>query len=182
MKRHSDDGVKEQESTPKRTLIHESLQHVGSEIVLNGWVQTVRSHGKIAFLDLRDRSGIIQVGGFEQKIVTIMADLHPQDVIAVRGLVKKRDEKYINKLSATGSIEIEALDIQIITKADQMPFDLGGKQLHLELPTLLDNRSLTLRHATIYPIFIIQEAIAQGFRSISQQLGCIEIFVPTIAA
>jgi nondiscriminating aspartyl-tRNA synthetase len=63
-----------------------------------------------------------------------------------------------------------------------MPFDMAGKELELQLPTLLDYRSLTLRHSTISAIFKVQAAILAGFRKAAESLGCTEIVVPTIAA
>lgn len=170
------------QSTDTRTLILESKQKIGEKITLKGWVQTVRSHGKIAFLDLRDRTGVIQVGAFGSELASQVASLHVQDIVSIEGLVKKREERYINTHLPTGDIEVEAQSIQVIQKADEMPFDMGGKDLNLELPTLLDHRSLTLRHPKVLPIFILQEKIADAFRTVAKELGCTEIFVPTISA
>ncbi len=59
---------------------------------------------------------------------------------------------------------------------------MGGESLNVELPTLLDHRSLTLKHERVREIFIIQAALAGAFRTAATKLGCVEIFVPTIAA
>jgi Aspartyl/asparaginyl-tRNA synthetases len=63
-----------------------------------------------------------------------------------------------------------------------MPFDMGGENLNLELPTLLDFRTLALRHPKIKEIFKVQAAVLSGFRKAAEELGCIEVSVPTIAA
>lgn len=165
-----------------RITAKETLKKIGEEVALKGWVQTVRSHGKIAFLDLRDRSGVIQVGGFDPDVVSVISSLNLQDVIEVVGLAKKRDEKYINKDSELGSIEVEAKDVKLIQKAGEMPFDMGGKSLNLELPTLLDYRTLTLRHPKVAAIFKVQAALMEGFRRAAKELDCEEVFVPTISA
>lgn len=166
----------------ERTLIFDALKKVGEEVTVAGWVQTVRSHGKIAFFDLRDRSGILQIGAFGKDLAGQVADLNQQDVVEVVGLVKKREERYLNTETPTGSIEIELKSLTVVAKSAEMPFDMAGKDLDLQLPTLLDNRSLTLRHHTVFPIFQVQAAILAGFRKVAEDLGCTEIVVPTIAA
>jgi len=165
-----------------RSLALECLEKIGEEVTLEGWVQVVRAHGKIAFIDLRDRSGAIQVGAFEGELPAEFAKLGSQDVIRITGLVKERGERYVNKNISTGTVEIEAKKLEIIQKSHEMPFDMGGRDLNLELPTLLDYRALTLRHETVRKIFIIQAALAEEFRKASKELGCIEVFIPTIAS
>lgn len=166
----------------KRIFISNCLEKTGEEVTLSGWVQTVRSHGKIAFFDLRDRSGTLQIGAFGKELADQVAALNQQDVVEVVGLVKKRDERYINAGHPTGSIELELKQLTVIAKAAEMPFDMAGKALELQLPTLLDYRSLTLRHPTIAAIFQVQAAILAGFRKAAEDLDCTEIVVPTIAA
>lgn len=166
----------------KRTLIQETLEKVGEKVSLSGSVHTVRSHGKIAFFDLYDRTGFLQVGGFGKELAGQIASLNPQDVVTIEGLVKKRDEKYINPEMETGTIEVELESVSVIAKADTMPFDMGGRELPVELPTLLDYRSLTLKHPKVKQIFNVQASLAEEFRNAAKELGCTEIFVPTIAA
>ena len=166
----------------KRILISDCLNEVGNEVTVAGWVYTVRAHGKIAFFDLRDRSGLLQIGVFSKDLAKDVATFGSQDVVAVTGIVKKRDEKYINKELPTGTIELEAKEIQLLEKSAEMPFDMGGKELHLELPTLLDYRTLTLRHPKQQMIFKLQAAISDNFRKAAKALDCTEIHIPTIAA
>lgn len=166
----------------KRTLSIECLEKVGQEILLKGWVQTVRSHGKVAFFDLRDRSGIIQITAIKDDLVKAVASLNQQDVVWVIGVIREREKQYVNQHIATGMIEIELQDFEVIQKSQEMPFDMGGKDLHLQLPTLLDYRTLSLRHPKIRPIFEVQAAVLEGFRKAAKELGCTEIVVPTIAA
>src|SRR3989344_5997537 len=164
-----------------RIRINDCLEKIGGEVTIAGWVQTVRSHGKIAFLDLRDGSGIMQIAGFTPDVVKDISELNQQDVVSIKGIVKKRDEKYINPSYPTGTIELEAQQILVLSKAAEMPFDMAGKELKLELPTLLDYRSLTVRHPKVYPIFLVQAALLKGFRNVAEKLGCTEVVVPTIA-
>ncbi len=166
----------------KRLLSKESVEKVGESVLIKGWVVTVRSHGKIAFCDVRDRSGVLQVVATDEKIVEQAAALGQQDVVEIFGTIKNRDERYVNKELPTGTIELEASEIKVLQKAEVLPFDMAGKDLVLQLPTLLDYRTLTLRHQTIRPIFLVQESILEGFRKAAKELECVEIVVPTIAA
>lgn len=166
----------------KRILALDCIKKVGEEVTLSGWVHVVRAHGKIAFIDLRDRSALIQIGAFEGALPEEFAKLRSQDVVSITGIVKERGERYVNKNLPTGTIEIEAKKLQVIQPASEMPFDMGGRELNLELPTLLDFRSLTLRHQSVRPIFEVQASILEGFRKSATELGCLEIVVPEISA
>jgi nondiscriminating aspartyl-tRNA synthetase len=165
----------------QRILAIEAVSRVNEEILMKGFLQRIRLHGKIAFFDLRDRSGIIQVVATDEKVISELSSLQVQSVVEFIGKVKERGEKYINENIPTGKIEVEVLsDFNVISKANEMPFDMGGESLNLELPTLLDNRSLVLRHQSIFPIFKVQQAIVEGFKKTLKEEGFTEIFVPTL--
>lgn len=155
-------------------------EKIGEKVLLKGWVERVRTHGKISFFDLRDRSATIQVAAFDD-LASKAASLSVQDVVEIEGEVKERGEKYENPDLETGKVEIKLERLEVISKACEMPFDMGGKDLNLELPTLLDFRTLTLRHQSVRPIFKIQQAIVKGFRKAAEELECTEIFTPTIS-
>ena len=162
----------------QRTLILDCINKVGDKVLICGFVQTRRDHGKIGFLDIEDRSGLIQVFCKGE----LLGDIRPQDVVSVEGTVNKRPENLVNKNIPTGEIEISADKIEILSKAQELPFDMGGKDLSLQLPTLFDYRSLTLRHPKIKSIFKVQASLLEGFRKAAQDLECVEIVVPTIVA
>lgn len=154
---------------------------IGQKVLLKGWVERVRTHGKISFFDLRDRSGVIQIAAFDD-LASEVAKLAVQDVVSVEGEVVARGEKYENPNLSTGKVEVRLEKLKLISKAAEMPFDMGGKELDLELPTLLDFRSLTLRHQMVRPIFQVQASILEGFRRAAKKLECMEIVVPEIAS
>lgn len=162
----------------ERTLILDCNNKVGEVVKICGWVLTRRDHGKIQFLDVLDRTGLVQVvvDGPRAK------DLQPQDVVCITGEVNKRPQNLVNKNIPTGEIEIAAENIEVLSKAAELPFDMGGKDLDLQLPTLLDFRSLTLRHPKIKAIFKVQASLLKGFRKAAHELDCTEIVVPTIVA
>ena len=166
-----------------RVLSHETIQKIGQEVALFGWIERVRSHGKIAFFDLRDRTGVIQVVAATDATVASVEALSVQSVVKIQGNVKERGERYQNKELPLGTVEIElTTPVEIISKAEEMPFDMGGTDLNLQLPTLLDYRTLTLRNKRISDIFKVQSSILKGFRKSAEDLGATEIVVPTIAA
>jgi nondiscriminating aspartyl-tRNA synthetase len=160
----------------ERTLAKETIKKVGQKVKLQGWVNTVRDHGSITFIDLRDRSGVIQCVGEG----LIKAPL--QSVVEIIGEVKKRPDKMVNQKIGTGGVEIKIEKLDFLAKAEELPFDMGKDELELQLPTLLDYRTLTLRNKRVSEIFKVQEAIMEGFRRAAQELDCVEIFVPTISS
>lgn len=162
----------------QRTLILDCNNKVGEKVKICGWVQVRRDHGKIVFLDVLDRSGVIQAV-FSQATSGV-ANLHPQDVVCVEGKVAKRPENLINPNLATGSIELQAQSIELLSKAEELPFDMGAKELELQLPTLLDYRGLTLRHPKIRGIFKVQEVVIDAFRESLKRHGFTEFQSPVI--
>ena len=159
----------------QRTLILETLNKVGQTVTLNGWVTTKRDHGKLTFIDLRDRTGKIQLVGYQK-----MSELGHEDAISVTGTVKSRGEKSINPDLNTGHIEIDVTDYQVLAKAQTLPFDISKEELDLELPTLLDNRSLVLRHPKVQAIFKVQAVIIDSFREYLKSQGFMEFQAPAI--
>ncbi len=169
----------------ERTLVKDTIEKGGQEALIKGWVKLRRDHGKLIFLDIADRTAMIQVvvnPKVSEKAYKIAQELRPEDSVAMTGKITQRPQNAINRELLTGTVELEVTSITVLSKAETLPFDMGSKELVLELPTLLDYRSLTLRHEKVKAIFTIQAAIAEAFRQAAKELGCIEIFVPTIAA
>lgn len=162
----------------ERTLTKDTVSKVGQTVLLKGWVQTRRDHGKIVFIDLADRTGIIQCVAQAEKVEGVKEGY----AIAFEGLVKSRPEKLINTKIETGAVELEIQKVEVLNKSEQYPFDMSKELLELELPTMLDYRSLTLRHQQVKAIFKVQEAVADAFRRASKENGCTEVFPPTVSA
>jgi nondiscriminating aspartyl-tRNA synthetase len=159
----------------ERTLIKETVNLAGQKVKVAGWVNAIRSHGKIAFLDLRDRSGIIQV--FVAK-AELIKDLRDETVVEIEGTVQARPEKMQNKEIETGTVELSSDSIKVLAKAEVLPFDL--REMNVTLPTLLDHRPITLRNDKIYAIFKISEQVTASFRSTLKNLDFYEFQAPTI--
>jgi len=159
-----------------RTLIAASVSQIGETITLQGWVNTRRDHGKIVFLDVRDRTGMVQVVCSKE----LAGEVRPEYVISLTGVVKARPEKLINPKLPTGTIEIEAQELSVMATAEELPFDMGKETLDLELPTLLDHRSLTLRHPKVRAIFKVQSVIIDAFRQALAARDFLEFQAPSI--
>lgn len=161
----------------KRTLISKTPELVGKEVTISGWVDSIRSHGKLTFADIRDRSAIIQVVGDQE-----LAKAKPESVITITGKVNSRSERYFNPKLLTGKVELEVLSFEILSQSHELPFDIHQDDLNVSLPVLLDNRALSLRNSKIRDIFKVQETITQTFRSYLQNLDFTEFHAPTIVA
>lgn len=119
-----------------RTLAKDAVKKIGDEVMVQGWVNSRRDHGKIMFLDLRDRSGIVQLvvsgpgfGGNEGLIPSA------EDVIEAIGLVKERPVSMVNPKLDTGKIEVEVKSLKILSKARELPFpiDTDGYEVNEEI-------------------------------------------------
>lgn len=160
----------------ERVLSLETKKYIGKKVRVCGWVNSRRDHGKIVFLDLRDRSGILQVVAPAK----LAEDIKEEFVLEVEGEIKERPKEMVNPKIATGNLELKAEKIKVLAKAQKLPFDL--KNLKLSLPKLLDYRPLTLKNEKIRAIFKIQEEIIDSFRRNCKKMGFFEFQSPTIVA
>lgn len=157
-----------------KILIGDTIEHPNQKVKVSGWVDSRRDHGKIVFLDLRDRSGILQVVCGPD----LAKDIKEEYVIEVEGKISERPQKMINPELETGKIELQAENITILASAESLPFDI--KDLKVSLPILLDYRPLTLRNPKIKAIFKIEEEIINSFKNTLNSLGFTEFQAPTI--
>jgi len=167
----------------ERTLTKDTVGKVGEEVLLKGWVHVRRDHGKLIFIDIRDRAGLMQVVFIPQvseEAHRVASTLKNEDVIEVRGKVNARPEKLINAKIASGTVELEAHEITILAHAETLPFDMSKEVLDVELPTQLDHRALTLRHPSVRAIFKVQATIIDAFRQFMQQEDFFEFQAPCI--
>jgi nondiscriminating aspartyl-tRNA synthetase len=160
----------------QRTIVKDIVGKVGEKVCLKGWVATKRDHGKLTFIDIRDRSGKAQLVGYQK-----MSELGNEDVIEIVGTVKERSEKQINPEIVTGRVEVDVEEYKVLAKAATLPFDMSKDELDLELPTLLDHRGLTLRHPRVQAIFKVQAVIIDSFREYLKSQDFMEFQAPAIA-
>ncbi len=161
-----------------RTLNKELEESIGKVATIAGWVEVRRDHGKLIFLDVRDRSGIVQavVTPKAKEALEVAATVRPQWVVELEGEVKERpaDMKTDKPL---GGIELVVQRIAILAQADELPFDLSSE---LNLDTYLDYLPLTLRTERARDIFTLQETIIEGFREALRAQDFREFQAPTL--
>lgn len=134
-------------SANKRLLTSELIDKVGETVTVKGWVNSRRDHGKLLFLDLRDRSGLLQLvlhPQISESAHAAATDIRDEFVIEVTGEVVERQERLINPNLVTGKIELAVKSLTILNKAETLPFTLEDtKQINEE--TRLKYRYLDLR-------------------------------------
>ncbi|KKS78699.1 MAG: Aspartate-tRNA ligase [Candidatus Beckwithbacteria bacterium GW2011_GWA2_43_10] len=130
-----------------RIFINEAIAQVGKEVELAGWVGARRDHGKLIFIDLKDRSGILQVvfNPQNREVLKLADSLRPQDVISIKGVVNNRPEKMANAELASGKVELLAKELEILNKAETPPFDLDTDGYEIGEENRLKYRYLDLR-------------------------------------
>jgi len=163
----------------ERIYIKELKNKVGEEVQIAGWVNVRRDHGKLIFVDLRDASGLIQMVVLpnHEDAHEIANRIRPEWVVEIKGLVNRRPDKMINKDEENGEIEMEVLEIKVVSEAKELPFE---RETKLNLDTYLDYLPLTLRREEKQAVFKVQSVILQAFRNFLISENFIEIQAPKI--
>ena len=153
-------------------------EHAGQEAVVFGWVQRQRDLGQLIFVDLRDRTGIVQLA-FDQDTDKAVFDkafsLRSEYVVAARGTVRVRSSR--NKDIPTGDVEIAVEELRILNKAETPPFEIVENSVTAEA-TRLKYRYLDLRRADLQRNLLLRHRIAKVTRDYFDQNGFIEIETP----
>jgi len=132
----------------KRTLNIETIEKIGEEVLLKGWVQVVRAHGKIIFIDLRDYTGITQVvftPKMEEEYYNLVKDIKPEYIVEILGEVIERPDSMKNSEIPTGGIEIKAKTLKILSCAKTMPFPIDTDGYDIGEKNRLEYRYIDLR-------------------------------------
>lgn len=159
----------------KNLNIEETPQKVGETVGLYGWVDTKRDHKKIVFIDLRDRTGTVQVVGGEE-----FKALSEEDVVYIKGLVKKRPDKMINSKIKTGIIEIEAKELKIISKSKSLPIPVSGEGYDINEETRLKYRYLDIRRPRMTRNLTLKSKTTMFIRNYLTKLDFLEIETPIL--
>jgi aspartyl-tRNA synthetase len=180
----------------ERTLTIGTVDKIGEEITIKGWIDSRRDHGKIVFLDLRDRTGKLQIVFVPgSKAYDKVSEIRPEWVISITGIIKARPEKLINQDLMTGTVEMEAIDLEVLNEAKTPPFEIDKdtgkvdeelrlKYRYLDLRSERMNNNITLRHTIVR--FMREFLWKQDFREIetpfltkSTPEGAREFMVPS---
>ena len=155
-----------------------NINNVGDVVTLNGWVAKVRNLGGVIFIDLRDRSGIMQlVIKPESPFYDLANTLHNEYVISIKGKIVKRES--VNKNIPTGEIEVEVSDLKLLNKSLEIPFALTDDTTALE-DTRLKYRYLDLRRSALNKNLVLRHKIMMVTRNYFDSLGFIEVETPML--
>ena len=153
-------------------------KHIGENVRLSGWLQTVRDHGGIVFVDLRDYYGVTQVVVSEEQIKGISKET----VIHVEGNVLRRDEDTINPNIATGLVEVKADVVEILGPSkSNLPFEIE-KSKETREDVRLKYRYLDLRNPAVRNNMIFRSQVIKYLRHKMEDLGFLEVQTPILAA
>jgi len=159
-----------------------SAANIGDTVVLNGWVAVRRDLGGVLFIDLRDRSGIVQVvfnPTFSGDALAIADKARTEYVLAVKGKVVKRDEATVNPNLATGDIEVQIHEIEILNAAKTPPFFIeDGVEIDEQLR--LKYRYLDLRRPEMQKTLMLRSKAAKVFRDFLDENGFLEVETPIL--
>lgn len=158
----------------KRTLAKETKEKIGQKVLLQGWVDSIRDHGKITFLDLRDRSGIIQCVGQD------LPRLTPESVVEIKGSVSKRPENLVNPNLETGEVEVKIENLEVIALASEMPIPISGEGLDINEAMRLKYRYLDLRRPRLAKNMRIRSKVNSFIRNWLSQKDFVEIETPIL--
>lgn len=161
----------------KRTLTKDTVQKIGEEVVLKGWVNARRDHGKLIFIDLRDYTGIVQVvfPNFPKA-----KTLRSEWVVEIKGIVKKRTENLINPKLSTGTVEVEAKDLRVISQAEDLPLEINSDGRDIKEDLRLKYRYLDIRRPRMVYNLRIRGKIFNFVREFLSQEGFVEIETPIL--
>ena len=155
-----------------------NISNIGEEVTLNGWVAKLRNLGGVIFIDLRDRSGIIQlVIKPDSPVYDLASTLHNEYVINITGKIIKRES--VNKNVPTGEIEVEVSDLKLLNKSAEIPFALTDDTTALE-DTRLKYRYLDIRRSKITNNLVLRHKIMMVTRNYFDSLGFIEVETPML--
>lgn len=165
----------------KRTAIAEVITKAGEKVKVIGWVHTRRDHGKIIFIDLRDKTGILQVV-FEPKFEEahkLANSLRSEFVIAIEGTINKRPEKMVNDKIITGTVEMTGENLEILNQAETPPFEINSQQEPGE-EIRMQYRYLDIRREKMKNNLTMRHKIVKKVRDYFDKLGFLEIETPAL--
>src|SRR3989339_589454 len=130
-----------------RIYIKDLKEHIGKEVITAGWVDVRRDQGKMVFMDMRDMTGKVQCVVLPNHTEPLEAvkEVRTEWVLSIKGLVNKRPEKNIKDGVQNGDIELEILSIEVINKAETLPFDITSNTANIDEQVRLKYRYLDLR-------------------------------------
>src|SRR3712207_4881149 len=148
-----------------------------------GWVHRRRDHGGLIFIDLRDRSGLLQLVFHPESAPEAHATagrLRAEDVITVAGQVVRREEGTVNPSMPTGEVELDVREVEILSDAETPPFEIAEERKQVGEDTRLRYRYLDLRRAEMQRNIALRHQVAQAIRAYMNANDFLEIETPML--
>ena len=156
-----------------------NTDHIGKKVSLTGWIDTIRDHGGVLFVDLRDHYGVTQIVFSDD---SMLAGMSKETVVLVEGTVTKRDEETVNSKISTGLIEVRAEKIEVLGPCQLgLPFEIDSSTLTRE-EVRLKYRYLDLRNRKIHDNMVLRSKILSYLRRQMEDMGFMEIQTPILTA
>lgn len=167
----------------ERTLIDALHGSINTEVLLKGWVDIRRDHGKLVFFDFRDRSGKVQMVVLpnHKEAHTLAQTIRPEWVLSITGTVNQRPERMVNKDEKNGDIEIEVLSITVLNESKTPPFDISGDGKDINEERRLEYRYLDLRRPRLQKNIRMRHRVATLIRNELSAQDFIEIETPLLS-
>jgi aspartyl-tRNA synthetase len=153
--------------------------HLNQKVILSGWIDTIRDHGGVIFVDLRDHYGVTQIVFDNSELID---NLGRETVISVEGVLHQRDEETINPKIATGEIEVKVESMQVLGRSiRQLPFEVDSSEQTRE-DVRLKYRFLDLRNPKVHNNIVMRSKITSFLRTKMEELGFLEIQTPILTS
>jgi len=165
-----------------RFFVADAAKHIGERVTVAGWVSVRRAHGKIVFIDLRDRTGILQCVLVPQAASAYekVQEVRSEWVIELVGQVVARPEKMINPEIATGKVELSVEELRVIAKAQTLPFAVDTNGMEINEEVRMKYRYLDLRRERLQKNLTARHQVNQSIRNFFTQEGFVEIETPAL--
>lgn len=164
----------------RRTLTGETPQKIGEKVKLQGWVNKRRDHGKIVFVDLRDRSGIVQCVVNQPERVKNVDRVRSEYVVEIVGTVRKRPENMVNPALETGVVEVEVEKITILSESRELPLPIDTDGYDIDEEVRLRYRYLDLRRLRMTENLRLRSKVTTFIRNFLVKRDFVEIETPIL--
>lgn len=165
-----------------RIFIEETTKHEGEEVLVMGWIQSRRDHGKIVFFDLRDKTGILQavITPGQQEAYEAAQVVRPEWLVRISGKVQARPEKLQNPSLATGKIELAVESLEVISESKTPPFSLEGDGYDINEELRWKYRYLDMRRSRVAKDLRIRHQMKHAIRNFLTERGFTEVDTPIL--
>lgn len=166
----------------QRFLVSETVKHIGEMVKVAGWVNTIRKHGKIIFIDLRDRSGLLQCVFVpaNKEAYKLVQSVRSEWVVEFEGRAVKRPDSMVNKDIATGQVEMPVEKINVLSRAETLPFAIDTDGMEINEEIRMKHRYLDLRRDRLKRNLMVRQKVTKFVRDFLIAEDFVEIETPTL--